>query len=309
MKRVLVLETAWAEDYWESAKEAPYPKRSYKELKDWENLKKSLPLPGLGVYIKQTIKGKIHDYLHKPFVYLRVKGMKYNEKGEPHFDFEPIGKAKVKSEELLKRLPNKSALFFSISPKEIIQILEELGEKPPKEWLKLLEGEARGWNWKDWIGKYFSDIEEEELSNDEFEDRIADLLKAIGFNVIQKGHKLEGEFADGIAWIDNYYIVYDCKNRWNYTPTDSDIRAIKKYLEDEMKRNGEENRYYPVFIAKSVGMNIKKDVFCIPVNSLLYLLYKKLQLGPKFKLGPIKKILDDKNPLTIETIDKEWFFG
>lgn len=34
MKRALVLETAWAEDYWESAKEAPYPKRSYKELKD-----------------------------------------------------------------------------------------------------------------------------------------------------------------------------------------------------------------------------------------------------------------------------------
>ncbi|MBP1912998.1 hypothetical protein [Thermococcus stetteri] len=154
MKRVLVLKTAWAEDYWESAKEAPYPKRSYKKLKDWEGLKGYLPLPGLGVYIKQTIKGKVYDYLHKPFVYLRIKGMRHNEKEEPYFDFEPIGKAKVKSEELLKRLPNKSALFFSISSNEIIQILKELGEELPEEWLKLLEGEARGWNWKDWIGKY-----------------------------------------------------------------------------------------------------------------------------------------------------------
>jgi len=303
MKKILVLKTFWKKDYWERAKETHYPRRSYKELEDWEDLEKMLPLPGLGVYIR----GKSHDYSREFFVYIKVKGMRYNENGEPYFDFEPIGKSHTTSTKLLKRLSGK-ALFFSITPKEVFQILEDLGEEPPREWLDLLKEEKKI-IWGGWIGGYFLDLEEKEMGNNEFEDRVADLLKAIGFNVIQKGHKLRGDFPDGIAWVDDYYIVYDCKNQEQYAPTEDDIRAIKKYLEDERKRNGEENKYYPVFIAKSTRIYIKKDVFCIPISSLLYLLYKKLYLGSKFKLGPIKKILDDKNQLTIETIDKEWFFG
>ena len=53
MKKVLLLATGWEPDYWESDKEAPYPKLDYRSLPDWEDLSRNCPLPGIGRYIKQ----------------------------------------------------------------------------------------------------------------------------------------------------------------------------------------------------------------------------------------------------------------
>ena len=53
-------------------------------------------------------------------------------------------------------------------------------------------------------------------------------------------------------------------------------------------------------------MEGKRDIFYLPMNSLLYLLYKKLILGAEFSLSPFKKILHDSIPFNDKIIDKEW---
>lgn len=161
-------------------------------------------------------------------------------------------------------------------------------------------------HWRDYVGKYFLEIEKGALSNDEFEDRVAVLFSALGFRVNQKGHKIPGEYPDGIASFDNdYAIVYDCKNTQNFIPSAEDERAIKKYLKDEEKIRSERN-IYCTFVTKSFKIKNKKDVLYLQINPLLYFLYKKMSIGSKFTLSPFKKIVDDFIPFEIETIDKEW---
>jgi len=62
MKQVILLATDWASDYWESNKEAPYPKTKYTELPGWEELSKNCPLAGLGIYSK--LKKMISQIFH-----------------------------------------------------------------------------------------------------------------------------------------------------------------------------------------------------------------------------------------------------
>jgi len=304
MKKVILLATGWALDYWESDKEAPYPKTTYQQLHEWEELSKSCPLAGLGIYIKQREK----DFTRIPFVYLKIRGMRYDpDTGKPFFDFKVTKKSSTQSKILTDRLPTENKkLFSAIDAGRLIKILKGIGEKPPEEWLNLVELAETHVDWHDYIGKYFLDLKSGNLGNEEFEDRVANLLTALGFDVVQKGHRIQGEYPDGIAnFEDESVIVYDCKNRVDFIPTAEDNRAIEKYMKDEGKmRKGK--TILSAFIAKSFGTASQKDVFYFSIDFLLYLLYKKLSLGSRFNLAPLKKILDNKISLTIETIDKEW---
>lgn len=303
MKKTLLLATGWENDYWELDKKAPYPKKSYTELAEWDELSKNCPLPGIGRYIKQ----KNNDFSRIPFVYLEIKGLSYDPSTkQPYFTFRFLRKSNTESIKLENRLPmNNRKLFSAIQSQELIEILKDIGEEPPEEWKKLLEIKEEIFHWKNYLGKYFLEIEERSLSNDEFEDRVANLLNALGFNVVQKGHKIQGEYPDGIFSFDDYVMVYDCKNMWNYTPSAEEESAIRKYLSDEIKIRSKE-KLFCAFIAKNFKGERKKGIFYLPINSLLYLLYKKLILGSKFTLSPLKKIFEDSSQLMTETIDKEW---
>ncbi len=306
MKQVIILATAWEPNYWDVDKEAPYPKTKCTDLPEWDELARNCPLPGLGVY---TMQGK-KDYRQEPFVYLKITHMRCD--GKPYFTFKAIKKSSTKSEDIIDKLPsqNKSSplkpkLFSAIDVDQIIKILSEIGEEVPKDWLALIELTEIRVTWYDYIGKYFLDLREGNLSYEEFEDRVANLLKALGFEVSQKGHKTPENTPDGVATFeDEYHIVYDCKNTSNFIPTTEDNRAIKKYLEDEGKIL--KGKIFGVFIARSFGEEQRRDIFYFRTEELLYLLYKKLSIGRKFNLAPLKKILDNKMNLTIETIDKEW---
>ena len=300
MKKILLLATLFQPDYWESDKEAPYPRHRYTDLLEWNDLSNSCPLPGIGRYIK--------DFSQNSFVYLKIMGMKYDPDTEqPYFNFKTITKSKTESRRLEEKLPyDKRRLFSVIEPEKLIGILQEIGEEPPEEWKKLIEKEEEIIHWKDHIGKYFLEMEGMALSNDVFEDRVAVLLNALGFEVKQKGHKIPGEYPDGIASFGNdYAIVYDCKNTQDFILNAEDERAIRKYLKDEKMMRSEQH-IYCAFIAKSFKREGRKDIFYLPITSLLYLLSKKLSLGSKFTLSPLKKILDNFILFKNETIDKEW---
>jgi len=303
MKEVILLATGWSSDYWESDKEAPYPKKKYTELPEWEELSKNCPLPGLGIYIKQKEK----DFKKIPFVYLKITGMRYDTNTQaPYFNFKVIKKAGKESESLTDKLPAENKkLFSAIEAGQLIKILNEIGEEPPKEWSDLIESEGTTVSWKNYIGEYFLKLEDVDISNDEFEDIVANLLTALGFDITQKGHRIKGEFPDGVAAFEHEYaVVYDCKNTSSYISTAEDRRALEKYFDDERKVR-KEKYLYKAFIAKSFK-DEQKDIFYFPVGALLYLLYKKLTIGSKFSLAPFRKILSNNISLTMETIDKEW---
>jgi hypothetical protein len=226
---------------------------------------------------------------------------------QPYFDFETVAKSKTESRRLEGKLGGiYKKLFSAIDFEKLTGILRDLGEEPPDEWRGLAEAKEETIGWVDYVGKYFLEIEDKILSNNEFEDRVAVLLNALGFQVNQKGHKIPGEYPDGIASFgDDHAIVYDCKNTQYFMPSAADERAIKKYLDDEKKIRSERN-ISCAFIAKSFKGEGRKDIYYLPINSLLYLLYKKVFLGSKFTLSPLKKIFDNLISFGKETIDKEW---
>jgi hypothetical protein len=309
MCKVLLLATGRRRTYWNSPKEADYSRRSYKDLPEWESLARNCPLPGIGIYIKQ----KQNDFSSQHFVYLKVKGMRYDPNSEmPYFDFEPVGHSKTPSRELVGRLGDSERVpLFSVKDcSEILTVLQALRETPPSAWKDLLSPEQNTtsqarYTWEDYIGKYFLDIKDTNISNNEFEDRVCALLTAIGFEVEQRGHRVPGEYPDGIAFVEGYGLVYDCKNSTDYRPTTDDKRAIRKYLEDE-KKAYESKTLFPVFIAKSFRSYDEKDIYHLDVEALNYLLYKKICLGSKFNLSRIKKLLDNKTTLNRDIIDNEW---
>jgi len=308
MCKVLLLATGRRRTYWNSPDEADYSRRSYRDLPEWESLARNCPLPGIGIYIKQ----KQNDFSSQYFVYLKVKGMRYDLINEtPYFDFEPVGQSNTPSSGLVDKLGGSVPLFSAKDCSEILTVLQALRETPPSAWKDLLSPEQNTtsqarYTWEDYIGKYFLDIKDTNISNNEFEDRVCALLTAIGFEVEQRGHRVPGEYPDGLAFIDEEYgLVYDCKNSSNYRPTTDDNRAIRKYLEDEKKANRSKT-LFPVFIAKSFASNDEKDIHHLDIEALNYLLYRKICLGSKFNLSRIKKLLDNKVTLNRDIIDKEW---
>jgi len=303
--RVLVLCTHWSEDYWTRPREAPYPGRSYKELPEWDKLVNSCPLPALGVYIRGRLRGEYVDRTHKEIVYLKVTGMRFDEETEqPYFRIEPICESSIPSKIFLESFPAIS-LFTVVEGTKILEILKALGEEPPKEWIELIGAGKPIIGWRDYVGKYFLDLIDGELSDNDFEDRCYQLLTSLGFEVEQLGHKVVGEYPDGEAKIDDIIIVYDCKNTFDYKPNAEDRRKLNEYVRDA-KLKYKDKSVYGTFIARNFGDSQKGDLFYFPVSSLVYLLYKKIILGRKFSLSPFRKILAKKEVLNQTLIDNEW---
>ena len=312
--KIIILRTAWGKDYWEKGKEAPFPHTKYSELQDWNTLSQNCPLPGLGVYIKQRIKQEEHDYRYKPFVYLRIEGMRSDIKnGQPYFTFTPVGISKTQSKNLEEKLQSLP-LFSALPSEDLLNILRELGETPPQEWTKLINSTNPIYGWRDYIGKYFLELTNNNIGNNDFEDRSYGLLKAIGFCTKQLGHDVVGEYPDGKIFIDNdIVVVYDCKNREGFVPSVEDSRKLSKYAADA-KIEYKDKKVYGVFIAKSMNLSQQSISYStqqsefpvIQAQELLYVLYKKLYMGKEFTLNPFRKILAGKYILNRKLIDNEW---
>jgi len=307
LKEILILCTSWAEDYWEADKVAPYPKTSVRSV---EHLKNALPVPTIGVYIKQRER----DFTNLSPCFLIVRNISENEKGEPLFDFHFATKVKgVTSLRFLSEIGGKR-LFYTVPQQRVLKALRKFGIEPPAEWKMLLEEKIHP-SWPDWIGKHFQEILQP-ISNQEYEDRVADILKALGFEVEQMGHKREGEYPDGIVYSRDFAIVYDCKNRSNYFLDAKDKRAMIRYVQYEKRRIREQRRIENVYFAfiadsfKEIIRNlgsIEKETLTkgalFTSEILLYVLYKKLSQGPRFLLVDFEELISGQI-VTKETIDR-----
>lgn len=306
MKEVVVLSTYWEPNYWERDKVAPYPQRSIESIRHMRN---KVPIAGIGVYSK----GKGRDYTHRPPCFLIIRNISENEKGEPQFDFHFISQMQGKTSAQFFSETHKRELFYSLSEEEAFSVLEKLGSTPPQEWQELLEEKSSLLpSWLDWIGGHFQGIKQT-VSNNDYEDKIAEIFTALGFDVEQLGHKQEGEYPDGIAYSKNFAIIFDCKNRNNYFLNAEDKRAITRYVQHE-KRRIEERRniekVYFAIIAHSYSKvenvsDIEKETsskgLLLTSEAMICLLYKKIALGPKFLLTDFEELITSK-VIDIESI-------
>ncbi len=302
-KDVILLTTHWKDDYWHKPKEAKYTGNvRYTEIGNWDYLAQNCPLAALGIYYR-----KIET---TPFVYLRIQGMRYDPVTQnPFFRFVAIRPSSTPSASLRAELPRHcQGLIGMIAGDQLVQILKAIGEEPPHEWLELVGSGGAGPSqptWRSWVGEYFLSLEDPKLGDAEFEDRIAALLRAIGFRVEQKGHTLAGPYADGIAIHDDFGLVYDCKNRRNYAPLQEDIRALRQYLADEQVLKPKV-KLYAAFIAVGFASSAPANIFHVNTSHLLRLLVARLKVGGDFNLRPLKLILERNLSLDDSVIGQYW---
>jgi hypothetical protein len=316
MKAILLATSRYGQNYFSNDKEAPYPGFNYNQIPDWNTLINILPLPGIGFY-----KGQFaNDY----FSFLKIVGMRYDNINSPYFDFKVIGISNIPSITLTDTLPAniRNLLFSSIDMNILTQFLHNIGITPPDDWLQLTRYNQNNntvveivrennvdiynENFLNYIGEYYKRLSTTNLNNDKFEDITASLLKALGFNVTQKGHLVEAAKADGIAsFEDSYALVYDCKNSNVFVLTEEFKRAIDRYLEDERLLLNNMN-LFPIFISRGFRNQNIPNYHLFTIESLLYLFYKKLILGNKFSLRPLIMLLNNNHELTKERIDIEW---
>lgn len=303
MKETIILSTNWGYNYWEQNKPGKFPGTTINErVPNWKEIKQFCPLPSIGYYYDKFSTEK--------FDYIIIKDITADETGIPYFDYEFVSKSYTESD-LLDIKINKAnrKFYFPVEINDLVSSLKDLKQSPPEKWLALIQQEITSYNWQDYIGSYFLDIKVKDLSSDAFEDRVASLLTSLGFEVLQKGHKIKGTYPDGIAiYGGDVALVYDCKNSNNYFPTAEHLRAIMQYYTDERRVYGKDKEMFPSFISKTFSSLQHNTCHLIPVDALLYLLFKKLKLGSKFRLDPIRNIFINKKVFSIDSIDNEWFF-
>jgi len=276
-----------------------------------KHLKSKTPLLGIGLYIKQ----KLLNFTSQAPCFLIIKGITEDERGVPQFDIHFVKKMEgVTSSQFLSRIGGSPELFFAFPQDKILDILQKLGITPPSEWGALLEEETE-LSWQSWIGKRFLSLSEN-ISNDYYEDRVAEIFGALDFEVEQMGHKRQGELPDGILYSKDFAIVYDCKNRPSYYLDTKDRRAMTSYVEDAKRRIGERQRIgrvYFALIAHSFDEQLdnlgeieratSSKGILLTSHTLLYLLFKKLSLGSSFLLADFEKLISS-HVITIDHVDR-----
>ncbi len=256
-----------------------------------------MPVPGIGAYVKQK-KG---DFTSRSPCFLIIRGIRENEKQEPAFDFQFLAKMEgITSSQLLQYFGNQG-LFFSVNGEKVLETLERLRAEAPSEWKQLLGLEVVP-SWKDWLGQHFLNILGP-ISNNEYENKVAQIFNALGFEVEQMGYKREGECPDGIIYGKDFAIVYDCKNRTDYLLDAPDKRAMIRYVQVAKRRVREREaieKVYFAYVAHSYHQNTKNlgDIekqagtkgMLLTSETSLYLFYKKLRAGKSFLLADFEEL-------------------
>lgn len=310
---IILLSTILQSNYFNQNVDAPYNISEENYNNYWQPLSQQCPLKGIGFY-RDHPDGRCQS--SNNFVYLRINGIRYDGH-RIHFDFHFLGLSNTQSINFIHSLPyiNRNPLFSKIDDIIFNTIRIDLNLLPSQDWNNIAliiqppppppppppQNEINNF-----IGNYFLEIKTTILGNNEFEDRIFNLLTALGFETSQRGHIIRGAFPDGYAFFNNNILVYDCKNSINYFPHAEDRLAMDNYIQQSLNLFPEFNNYFPVFIAKSFSNNLPINYKCINIDSLLYLYYKKIRMGVEFHLNPLINILLHNQYITRNMINANW---
>jgi len=285
---VVILATDWHPRFWQRTRDATF----FGERLEWDV---SVPCPAIGVYGKFSKP----NLGHEPPSFLIIQEVQRNERG-PTFRTEHLAVVQgVTSDQLREELGLRQFnLIGRMNPDQVVKAFQRLHVSLPERWTELLVREESPGD--EWLPPRFS--LPESTSNDLFEDRVAEMFRAIGYKVDQRGHRTPGRDADGIAQSGSLYaIVYDAKNCYGYQLPTSDQRAMIDYVKDALEsfRAREVNiTVYFAFVARGFGDSALEglsrvhselgDVFgvLLPLDTLQQLVRMKLQRGPTFSINP-----------------------
>lgn len=309
IKMKIILSTTYQGYYWRKNNNlAPFPtlRNAQQIIQNLQNINHICPLVAIGYY-----RGAQNNYNYD---YIKIRGAEINAQGHIIVTHDFINSSHTRSIDLQNLLPPGSGSLFSIFNEDAIieNILHSLNEVFPT-----IGGNSVNINpiqrtsveppFISYIGNNFLDLLQNNLSNDEFEDRVYELLVALGFKVEQRGKLVFGSFPDGYAKIDDKNIlVYDCKNSNNFILTQQAINSMNNYLQDAHLKFPNCN-LIPVFIARGYNINnARSGFFFYKIKPLLYLLYKKLKRGIDFNLNNLLPIIRNRQDVDEITIDNNF---
>jgi len=319
MKKILIMLTYWQNpgdpidrsSYWYIDKVAPYPKLSFPE--ELEKIEKCLPSPAIGIYWK----GRGKDFTHQEPAFLKVRNVSRNERNEPQIEFKFLTKVSGATSQDFINLLGRPNLLFTITHNQFEEIQSRFEIVPPKEWLDLLKEKKSLESWKDYIGKRFLKIFDPNLTQNQYEDIVAAVFTTLDFDTEQLGYKESYKrVPDGYLYTPpaeetKYWITYDCKHS-NFYLNAEETRKMKEYINKgketvNVKKGINPSKGFFLFVAK--GFDIKGDfnknfneiesdtrTKGVLLNSevLLYILYKKLKMGYKFRFAEFRGLIQSK---------------
>lgn len=322
MKDFIILSTTFQKGYWRKKRRAPFTNLFDSELSNLENnytrLNAISPINGIGFYKNSLDKTKCSE--NELIDFINITSIEKIGDKDFYINFKPVGQSNIPSIDFENSLPPGYRYIFNIIELDKVrEVVLNLGGIFPDNKTKGIETDieikeskkeeiiTKKTLWEQYIGEYFLTLKNPDFQNDnDFEDKVFDLLKAIGFDVKQKGYKKKGSYPDGTAIIDKYTLVYDCKNSNNYYPNIEDINKMKSYVDSE-KSDDTKMDVYPLFIARNYSDKINKSYGqYFNIETMLYLFYVKIRLGNKFNLNKVKKIFKDNLKFDKNWIDNEY---
>lgn len=318
----LVLATKYSSTYWQNRNgRAPFANQTNDTTiaNNWEQINAQCPMIGIGYYKNSNTPNGTTG--NENFEYIKIIGITRNAPNDYTVNFSFIKSSKTTSNNLRNLLPPGKGYIFSVfNDNSLNQILLQLHEELP-----VLEITATPQvqndinanntqrtpsdinNWKNFIGDYYKELLNSNLSDSDYEDRVYELLIAIGFNVNQKGHIIKGPYPDGIILFENnYMIIYDCKNSDNYFMDLQESRKMNDYIQAESIVNPNKD-INGIFIARNYSSNLNRNnYYFYTIDSLLYLLYKRLKKGKEFNVINILRSIRRNQDLNINIIDTDF---
>lgn len=318
----LVLATKYSPNYWQRRNAlAPFANQLNDAVieNSYQQINAQCPMLGIGYYKNSNRPNGTTGF--ENFDYIKITGIKQNALHDytVHYDF--IQSSNTQSINLEHLLPPGLGYIFSIfqNDNQIIHILNQLGETFPVLPVQniptvqnvlqvnvVTPNIQQNNNWKDYIGRYFLELLTNNLGNNDFEDRVHELIVALGYDVKQKGHNVVGAYPDGIINLENNILIYDCKNSNNFYNDIQENRKMNDYINQERLVNPNFS-IYGIFIAKSFTNNINRNnYFFYNTESLLYLLYTRLKSGRKFNEKNILRSINRNQDLSVDIINNDF---
>ncbi len=162
----------------------------------------------------------------------------------------------------------------------------------------------------DWIAPRFLALRNGSLSSEEFQKRINEIFRVLGFKVIEFP---PGPYPDAVLYLPEpyksanpFWIVVDSKNISGYSMPEADKRAMESYIDNQkletINRGLDPNKCYFLFVApsfpkaieeklRSIQSNTRATGGLLSVEELLHLTLVKFKYGSEARIDKFSELL------------------
>lgn len=270
-----------------------------------------------GIYLSGLVETKEHNT--QP-----VQEWVKNPTGFPYQIHLKLSKLTLKNVEpiSLDELSEKNIPFFQDKPERLISIIffdESTMAEFSDLWKafhernsipELLVEEVAKDELVDWIGPRFMSLRNGNLTSEEFQKRVNELFRILGFKVIEFPL---GPYPDAVLYLPDpyktvnpFWIVADSKNISGYNMPETDKRAMESYVNSQrleaLDRGLDPNNCYFLLIApsfhktaeerlRSIQSNTRASGGLLSIKELLNLTFARFKYGSETRIDKFPELL------------------